>query len=144
VARRETDEELLVDEHEDEEDEGLDAGPDGDFEADLDDDDLGGELGDDGDTEADEVDDLEDDDEDDSDESLDAILQKEAPRRDRASDEDDDDEIDFSQPDPVIAELNTRAAPLKDTQEFVCSRCHLVKARSQLADVQRQLCRDCV
>ena len=40
--------------------------------------------------------------------------------------------------------LPARVIPLKDRQEFVCNRCRLVKARVQLADSERGLCRDCV
>jgi len=39
--------------------------------------------------------------------------------------------------------LAGRVIPVKRTSEFVCSRCRLVKARSQLADPARILCRDC-
>src|SRR5919205_471417 len=38
--------------------------------------------------------------------------------------------------------LPSTVVPIKDRQEFVCSNCHLVKARSQLADPARGLCRD--
>jgi hypothetical protein len=37
----------------------------------------------------------------------------------------------------------SRTSPVRDRQEFVCVRCHLVKPRTQLADPQRGLCRDC-
>ncbi|MDQ3784366.1 MAG: DUF4193 family protein [Actinomycetota bacterium] len=43
-------------------------------------------------------------------------------------------------PDPVP----TKVVPIRERREFVCNRCHLVKARSQLADHERGLCRDCV
>lgn len=90
-----------------------------------------------------------DDDEEDSDESsLEELLAKRSATR-RAADEPDDDEDIMSsfaseQEPPIPDALPTRVIPVKDRQEFVCSRCHLVKARSQLADADRQLCRDCV
>jgi hypothetical protein len=78
--------------------------------------------------------------------SLDELLAQRAAAR-RATDEEDDDEILalVSEGDePVRDSINTRVIPIKDRQEFVCKRCYLVKAKSQLADPQRGLCRDCV
>lgn len=80
-------------------------------------------------------------DEDEDDESLDAILTE------RVTDgraEDDEPVFASSRDDTVIGELRPRLKPVKEVQEFVCARCHLVKARSQLADPTRRLCRDCV
>ncbi|MDQ3766154.1 MAG: DUF4193 family protein [Actinomycetota bacterium] len=37
-----------------------------------------------------------------------------------------------------------KVVAIRERREFVCNRCHLVKARSQLADHERGLCRDCV
>jgi hypothetical protein len=45
---------------------------------------------------------------------------------------------------PLREPLPTRVIPIRDREEFVCSRCHLVKAKVQLADAERMLCRDCV
>ena len=42
-----------------------------------------------------------------------------------------------------LESLSIRAVP-KQANEFVCSSCRLVKNESQLADPERQLCRDCV
>lgn len=42
-----------------------------------------------------------------------------------------------------LESLSIRAAP-KQPNEFVCTSCRLVKHESQLADPQRELCRDCV
>ncbi len=85
-------------------------------------------------------------DDDDSDESsLDELLSQRAATR-RASDESDEDDIMAlaSEKEPLIAEVAPqRVIPIKDRQEFVCNRCHLVKARSQLSDEKRVLCRDC-
>jgi len=88
------------------------------------------------------------DDEDDSDEtSLDELLSQRAATR-RGSDEPDDEDdimaLSSESRNPTGEPLPTRVIPLKDRQEFVCSNCHLVKARSQLADAERRLCRDCV
>ena len=43
-----------------------------------------------------------------------------------------------------VEPLPTKVVPIRARREFVCNRCHLVKARSQLADDERMLCRDCV
>jgi hypothetical protein len=78
--------------------------------------------------------------------SLDELLAQRAASR-RSSDEDDDEEIlalVSERDEPVRDSINPRVIPIKDRQEFVCERCHLVKAKSQLADPQRGLCRDCV
>lgn len=90
-----------------------------------------------------------DDDDDDSDEtSLDELLsQRAVSRRGKADETEDEDDIMAlsSEPqNPTGQPLPTRVIPVKDRQEFVCSNCHLVKARSQLADADRWLCRDCV
>lgn len=89
----------------------------------------------------------EDEDEDQGEDSLDELLARRTSAR-RGLDvdaEDDDDVIGFrsEQDDPSLP-AGTRVRPMKDRQEFVCARCHLVKAKSQLADPQRGLCRDCV
>jgi Domain of unknown function (DUF4193) len=80
--------------------------------------------------------------------SLDEILTaRPSPRRPREEPEEEEDIISALVPDPdiVVAEqLPSAVVPIKDRQEFVCSNCHLVKARSQLADQERGLCRDCV
>jgi hypothetical protein len=87
-----------------------------------------------------------DDDEDES--SLEELLaQRAAARRGTDEPEDDDDIMGLaSEPDviPAIEPIPARVIPLKDRQEFVCNRCRLVKARVQLADAERGLCRDCV
>lgn len=83
--------------------------------------------------------------EDDSDEaSLDELLAKRSAKADPG--DTDDDIMTFIGPpeDETIAEpLPTKAQPMRDRQEFVCKRCHLVKPRVQLADEARGLCRDC-
>ncbi len=88
------------------------------------------------------------DDEDEEDESsLEELLAQRAAARRGTDESDDDDDIMAlaSEKEPVALEpLPTRVIPIKDRKEFVCSRCHLVKARVQLADEERGLCRDCV
>jgi hypothetical protein len=77
--------------------------------------------------------------------SLDELLAQRAARK--GSDEVDDDEIMALQSERdqrFWGTATARVIPIKDRQEFVCNRCHLVKAKSQLADAQRGLCRDCV
>lgn len=88
----------------------------------------------------------EEDDEDGS-TSLDALLAQRAAARRGGDDPEDDDalmSLASEADEPVAESITTRVIPMKDRQEFVCNRCHLVKAKSQLADPQRGLCRDCV
>lgn len=84
--------------------------------------------------------------EDDSDEaSLDELLaQRAAGKRDEESEEEDIMALVSEGPEAPAEPLPTRVIPIKDREEFVCASCHLVKARSQLADERRGLCRDCV
>jgi hypothetical protein len=89
-----------------------------------------------------------DDDEEGDDASLEELLSQRASAR-RGAGESDEDEDDImalaSEREPTGAEvIRTKVIPIKDRKEFVCKRCHLVKARSQLADADRELCRDCV
>ena len=88
----------------------------------------------------------EDDDEED-DASLDQLLSQRAAGRRGGDDADDDDDIMAlaSEKEPTgTAEIPaSRVIPVKDREEFVCQKCRLVKARSQLADADRMLCRDC-
>ena len=79
--------------------------------------------------------------------SLEELLsQRAAARRGTDESEDDDDIMALaSEKDTVVDEpLPVKVIPIKDRKEFVCTRCHLVKARVQLADEKRMLCRDCV
>ena len=71
--------------------------------------------------------------------SLEEILSK---RGDVAEVEEEDSLLDLT-PDERMETLSIRPVP-KQANEFVCSNCHLVKHQSQLADPDRQLCRDCV
>jgi hypothetical protein len=89
-----------------------------------------------------------DDDEEGDDSSLEQLLAQRSAAR-RASDEPEENEdlmaLASEREPPLRGEaLNPRLIPVKDRQEFVCKRCFLVKARSQLADAERVLCRDCV
>jgi hypothetical protein len=86
-------------------------------------------------------------DEEDDSTSLDELLAQRAAARRAGDDADDDDALLALASEaelPVTEAITTRVIPMKDRQEFVCNRCHLVKAKSQLADPQRGLCRDCV
>jgi hypothetical protein len=139
-----------------EQDDELDASPDalegpGDDEEVLDDEDLNEdleELGPESLVEEEEEEEEEEDEDAHEEESLDELLtQRSSPSRRSADDAADDADILAFAPDrddTITQELRTRIVPIKDRQEFVCKRCHLVKARSQLADAGRQLCRDCV
>ena len=89
-----------------------------------------------------------DDDEEGDDSSLEQLLAQRSAAR-RASDEPEENEdlmaLASEREPPLRGEsFNPRLIPVKDRQEFVCKRCFLVKARSQLADAERILCRDCV
>jgi hypothetical protein len=89
-----------------------------------------------------------DDEEEGDDSSLEQLLAQRSAAR-RASDEPEENEdlmaLASEREPPLRGEaLNPRLIPVKDRQEFVCKRCFLVKARSQLADAERMLCRDCV
>jgi hypothetical protein len=89
-----------------------------------------------------------DDDEEGDDSSLEQLLAQRSAAR-MASDEQEESEdlmaLASEREPPLRGEaLNPRLIPVKDRQEFVCKRCFLVKARSQLADAERVLCRDCV
>lgn len=87
-------------------------------------------------------------DEEESDEaSLEELLSQRATARRGTDESEDDDDIMAlaSEKDSVVDEpLPVKVVPIKDQKEFVCSHCHLVKARVQLADEKRMLCRDCV
>jgi hypothetical protein len=83
---------------------------------------------------------------DDSDQaSLDELL---AQRTGRRGTEDAGEETDImsfpvpreERPPPPV---RIHATPMRARDEFVCSNCHLVKPRVQLADQARGLCRDC-
>jgi uncharacterized protein DUF4193 len=81
--------------------------------------------------------------------SLDELLaQRAAGKKGAAEETEDENDIMAltSEPQvvPSIDVLTGKVIPIKDRQEFVCNSCHLVKARSQLADADRGLCRDCV
>ena len=90
------------------------------------------------------------DDSDDEETSLDELLAQRAAGKKGAAEESEDETEDImaltSEPDviPNIDALTGKIIPIKDRKEFVCNRCHLVKLRSQLADADRGLCRDCV
>jgi len=89
-----------------------------------------------------------DDEEEGEETSLEELLaQRAAARRPPDEDDDDDDIMSLaSEKDPSIAgePITPKVIPLKEQQEFVCQRCRLVKKRSQLADAERMLCRDCI
>ena len=90
---------------------------------------------------------LTDDDEDSDEASLEELLSQRAAARKPAdvSEEEDDIMSLASERDTVTSEpITPGVTPIKDRHEFVCNNCRLVKKRSQLADADRALCRDCV
>lgn len=89
------------------------------------------------------------DDDAEGDASLDELLARRAAHAaDNADTADNPDSDDVIEPpvdddsDPAEA-LVSRVIPIKGAREFVCNRCHLVKAKTQLADSERVFCRDC-
>ena len=72
--------------------------------------------------------------------SLEELLAKREPRP--AEEEDEDDSIMALGRDERLEPLAVKVVPPSD-KEFVCKNCHLVKHRSQLANKERMLCRDC-
>ncbi len=72
--------------------------------------------------------------------SLEELLAKREARP--AEEEEDDDSILALGREERLEPLAVKVVPPTD-KEFVCSNCHLVKHRAQLADKARMLCRDC-
>jgi hypothetical protein len=89
----------------------------------------------------------EDEDDEDTEASLDEILAERAKAELVVVDDDDDDDdlLELVSDDTKgVTPLRAKITPVKEKQEFVCARCHLVKNRAQMADPKRGLCRDCV
>jgi hypothetical protein len=85
--------------------------------------------------------------EDDGAASLDELLAQRAASRQGSDDADEDDDImalATERDDKSTDTITPRVVPIQDQAEFVCNSCYLVKAKTQLADAQRGLCRDCV
>lgn len=78
--------------------------------------------------------------------SLEELLaERSAPKR-TGDDVEEEDDIMALVPEPDVAideVLPVRVIPVKDQEEFVCARCHLVKKKVQMVDADRRLCRDC-
>ncbi|HEX6131753.1 MAG TPA: DUF4193 family protein [Actinomycetota bacterium] len=74
-------------------------------------------------------------------ESIQEILQKQEDADDAPEEEDDAVLVTLTK-DDRLEPVDTRVVPIQST-EFTCTRCFLVKHRSQLADKKRVLCRDC-
>jgi hypothetical protein len=110
------------------------------FEGDSDDDETGD---DDGDDDGDDEYAASDDDSDQT--SLEELLAQRSARRGTGESDDETDILALVSDRQTIEErVSSRVIPMKDRQEFVCTRCRLVKPRVQLADPERGLCRDCV
>lgn len=78
--------------------------------------------------------------------SLEELLAERTAARRGSEEAEDEDELLALVPEPdvlVDEVLPLRVVPVRDTEEFVCARCHLVKKKVQLVDEDRQLCRDC-
>lgn len=138
---------------EDEELEALEV-DDEDDEDEPDDESSGDEPDDDEDEDEDEEDEDDDEDEDEAvaasdDESDQASLeellaQRAATKRAAVDGEDEGDIMALTSEASRRERLRATITPIRDRQEFVCARCHLVKNKAQLADRDRGLCRDCV
>lgn len=77
--------------------------------------------------------------------SLEELLaQRAATRRAAVDGEDEGDIMALTSEASRRERLRATITPIRDRQEFVCARCHLVKNKAQLADPDRGLCRDCV
>ena len=87
------------------------------------------------------------DEDEEDDASLDQLLSQRAAARRTGDDAEDGDDImalaSEKEPRGTVEVPLSRVVPVKDRQEFVCQRCYLVKARSQLTDADKMLCRDC-
>jgi Domain of unknown function (DUF4193) len=89
--------------------------------------------------------DVVDEDEEEETGSLDEMLaSRSSVRRNPGTDYDEDISLASGHVEDLRGPVATKVIPVKQRQEFVCTRCRLVKAKSQLADPQRGLCRDCV
>lgn len=88
----------------------------------------------------------EEEEDEDTEASLDQILDQRAKAELVAVNDDEDDDLLELVSEEVagVTPLRAKITPVKEKQEFVCARCHLVKNRSQMADPKRVLCRDCV
>ena len=89
-----------------------------------------------GDTRQTEEDDEDVPDADDVEASLDVILKEKLVVEDEAEDDEANEPEDRS-------DGTERVLP-KQSDEFVCTSCFLVKSSNQLADKKKKLCRDCV
>lgn len=74
--------------------------------------------------------------------SLDELIAKKTDRPSPVDEEDDEEALVGLNRDDARESLSTKVLPVQHN-EFVCTRCYLVKHRSQLADRRRVLCRDC-
>lgn len=77
--------------------------------------------------------------------SLEALKARRAEAASDLGDDVDPFETDLDLPglDLIDEEVSVRVLPKQD-DEFTCTSCFLVKHRSQLVDVKRVVCRDCV
>ena len=70
-------------------------------------------------------------------ESIQEIIEK----KESAGDEEEDTVLSMTR-EERLEPLAVKVVP-KQSSEFVCKNCYLVKHRSQLKDEKRMLCRDC-
>lgn len=75
-------------------------------------------------------------------EEVESSLEEMLARRKSTSEDEEESIFDMSR-EEAPGSLPVREVPRK-ANEFVCSKCRLVKHQSQLADRKRGLCRDCV
>ena len=76
-------------------------------------------------------------------ESIDELLvKKEAQAEEAEADDDDDVLVTLTREERLVEPIDTKVVP-PTASEFVCTRCFLVKHKSQLKDKKRMRCRDC-
>ncbi len=70
------------------------------------------------------------------------LVKKEAQAEEAEADDDDDVLVSLTREERLAEPLDTKVVP-PTASEFVCTRCFLVKHKSQLKDKKRMRCRDC-
>jgi hypothetical protein len=75
-------------------------------------------------------------------ESIQELLVKQEAAEEEDDDAEDEVVIPLTREERLAEPVDSRIVPIQET-EFTCTRCFLVKHRSQLADKKKMRCRDC-
>jgi hypothetical protein len=75
-------------------------------------------------------------------ESIQELLVKQEAAEEEEPDEEEEVVIALTREERLAEPTDARVVPIQAT-EFTCTRCFLVKHRSQLADKKKMRCRDC-